>query len=575
MELKTKVSSVVKTIVSDFKEKKVEMDKGFYFSQYETVRRINLYLNDTYLDRGDDAIFWNISTPRIVHFAKNIDLDTKDLMPYGEGEVSIFVSYCLKIKLQRWLEENHFAITLNDLSEGTATYGSAVWKKYEVGGKTELEEVDLSNLYFDPRVKYIKDASVVELHYMTNTDMKDYDGAWDNVDEAIKVAEKTSSNGTKNDKDIMKSNEVWEFTGQVEMENGSYKMKHYIGAGYGDKEIIMFEEDLKLKDFPYFDYHIGRYRGRWLRMGVVERLFRLQERANTIVNENAQATSIASLLLMRTNDPNTNGNVLEGAINGQIINSADLQQIGIDNRAFNILLNELSTIERQADLLCMTPEVIMGEASPSGTPFRSLAVTNNAAKSSFRYIKERIGETIGYVLKEEILPAIVREWNKGGILEILEDSGDVEMYDNWLKEKMMLKELKDGTPYSPELEQAIQLEIDRDIKFVGRRIELGKKMFDLKKFKIKFNVTGESVDKAQQNDAYFNAITMVMQNPAILDIPLMKQYLENNGISWWKLTPRQRQDLEQVAQQQGGQQGGQAITAPSQDKLMGQVDTTQ
>ena len=574
MELKTKVSSTVKAIVEDFKEKKVEMDKGFYFSQYQTVRRINLYLNDTFeLARDDNAIFWNISTPRIIHFAKNIDLDTKDLMPYGEGEISIFVSWCLKMKLKEWLNENHFAITLNDLSEGTATYGSVVWKKYTEDGKAKIEEVDLSNLYFDPRVKYLKDTSVVELHYLTNNELKDKEDVWENVEEAIKVAEKTSSNGTKNDKDVMKSNEIWEYTGQVEMEDGSYEMKHYFGAGYGDKEVILFEEDINDKDFQYYDFHIGRYRGRWLRMGVVERLFRLQERANTVVNENAQATAIASLLLLRTNDPNTNGNVLEGALNGQIINSADLQQIGIDNRAFNILLTELQTIERQADLLCMTPEVIMGEASPSGTPFRSLAVTNNAAKSSFRYIKERIGETVGYILKEELLPDIVREWNKGGLIEILEDSGDIEMYDTWLKDKMLLDQLKEGVPYSPMLEEAIQVEIDKNAKYVGRRVELGKKMFDLKKFNIKFNITGESQDKGQQNDAYFNAIQMVMTNPAILDIPLMKQYLENNGIAWWKLTPKQKENLAQMAQM--GQTGGQAIQAPSQDKLMGQVDTTQ
>ena len=125
------------------------------------------------MERSDDAIFWNISTPRIPHFAKNIDLDTKDLMPYGEGDVSIFAAWCLRLKLKRWLDENHFAITLNDLSEGIATYGSTVWKKFKEEGETKLEEVDLRNLYFDPRVKYIKFADVVELHYLSDTEIKE------------------------------------------------------------------------------------------------------------------------------------------------------------------------------------------------------------------------------------------------------------------------------------------------------------------------------------------------------------------------------------------------------------------
>jgi len=569
MKTKTNVSSTVSQIVKDFKEKTVEMTKGFHFSQYETIRRINLYINDKYLERNDDAIFWNISTPRIPHFAKNIDLDTKDLMPYGEGDVGILEAYCLRIKFRRWLDENHFAITLNDLSEGLATYGSVVWKKYYEDGKAELEEVDLTNLYFDPRVKYIKQADVVEMHYLTDSELREKE--WDNVDEALKAAEKTTSNGNKNDKDAIKSNEIWEFWGNIEMEDGSFEYRHYIGAGYGDKEVIMVEDDVSDDDFPYYDFHVGRYRSRWLRMGVVERLFKLQERANTVVNENAQATSIASLLLMRTSDPNTTGNVLQGAITGQIVNSKDLQQIGIDNRAFNLLLNELTTIERQADLLCMTPEVVMGETAPSGTPFRSLAVTANSAKSSFRYIKERVGETIGYILKEEILPTEIKKWNKGGILEILDDLADVEMYDKWLKDIMLLDQLKAGARYTPELEAAIQNEIDNNVRYVGRKLKLNENMFKFD-YKIKFNITGESVDKAQQNDAYFNAITMYSQNPALVDIPLFRQYLENNGISWWKLTPKQKQDIVNTAQQMTGTQ---PIAKPQQDQMMASVDTAE
>lgn len=493
-------------------------------------------------------------------------------MPYGEGDVSIFAAYCLRIKFRRWLDENHFAITLNDLSEGIATYGSVVWKKCVEDGETKVEEVDLRNLYFDPTVKYIKMADVVEMHYMTDTEIKEYDGVWDNVDKAIEVARKTTSNGSDATRDTLTAKEVWEYWGNVEMEDDSYQYKHYIGVGQGDQAVILLEEDVDDDEFPYYDFHVGRYRGTWLRTGVVARLFKLQERANTVVNENAQATSIASLLLLRTNDPNTTGNVLQGALNGQIINSQDLQQIGIDNRAFTTLLNELASIERQADLLCMTPEVIMGEASPSGTPFRSLAVTTNSAKSSFRYIKERIGETIGYILKDKILPKLIRKWNKGEIIEIFEDSSDAEMYDKWLKDVMLLDQLKAGAVYSPQLEQMIQDEIDQNVKYVGRRIETGKDLFDFD-FKIKFNITGESVDKAQQNDAYFNAITMVMQNPAILDIPLMRQYLENNGISWWKLTPKQRQDL--MAMAQPTQTAGQPIQQQSPDQLMGAVDTAE
>jgi hypothetical protein len=572
MELKTNVSLVVGEIVSSFKTKSLEMSKGFFFSQYDTVNLINLYINDKFRNRAD-GIFWQISTSRIGHVAKNIDLDTKELMPYGEGDMGIFESYCLRIKIRRWLDENHFAITLNDMSEGVATYGSVVWKKYKENGKTKIEETDLRNLYFNPTVKYIKDADVVEMHYLTDTEIKEKKDVWDNVDKAIKIASKTTANGETNNQDVIKHNEIWEYTGNVEYEDGSFEYRHYIGAGSGEDEVILLEEDFnKDTDFQYFDFHIGRYRGRWLRMGIPERLFKLQQRANTLVNENAQATSIASLLLLRTSDSNTTGNVLTGALNGQIINSADLQQIGIDNGAFTMLLNELVGIERQADILCNTPEIVSGENAPAGTPFRSLAVTQNNAKSSFKYVKERIGETVGYILKEKILPSEIKKWNKGEILEIMEDSGDVEMYDKWLKDQMLLDQLKSGTSYSPELEAKIQEAIDRDAKYVGRKVDIKKGLFS-SKFNIKFNITGESQDKAQQNDAYFNALQMVQANPAIVDVPLFRDYCSNNGIPYWKLTPKQKQNLMQTAQAMGPAKPNPMAGQP-QDQLMGAVDTS-
>jgi len=45
---------------------------------------------------------------------------------------------------------------------------------------------------------------------------------------------------------------------------------------------------------------------------------------------------------------------------------------------------------------------------------------------------------------------------------------------------------------------------------------------------------------------------MIGANPALLDTPLFRQYLENNGIPYWKLTPKQKEALEQAAQPQGG-----------------------
>lgn len=567
------VASKAKEIIDACQNEQVELNEDsvdFKYNQRETVKRINYYINSRFLTRND-GIFWNISNSRIVHYAKNIDLDTKELMPYGIGEVNFWDSWRAKILFRKWLDDNEMAIKLNDLSEGCATYGSQVWKVYPCEGGIEMKEVDLDNIYFDQSVECIDDADgIVELHQLNKGELWEKDGVWDNVKDVIK---KNSG------KDKIELWEYWGYFSEDDEKKPTYV--HEIGYGYDADYISLWkEEDVKEEECPYFDFHIGRYQKRWLRVGVVERLFTLQERANTIVNQNAEATSIASLLLLRTNDPNTQGNVLEQAISGQIINSEDLQQIGIDNRAFTILLNELNKIEAQANQICLTPDVIQGEAGPSGTPFRSTALQSNAAKSSFAYIKQRIGEKLAYVFNTKLIPELKKEWNKQDIIELVENEQDYKLYDEqiYLKSEIELisKNLEQGIVTTDADLSALRQKVDSDIGTIGRRLKNEKSSFNFK-FGIKFNITGESVDKAQQNGAYENIITWKLQNPAVAADPYFRQYAENNSIT--PIRMGQKELTEQVQQmQQGAQAGGMnasQVAKPNTDPMAAMVDTKQ
>lgn len=561
-----KISEVVYAEVKFAKERTLQLADGYNFNHLETIRRINLYINDKFLDCPDqDAIFWNLSTPRIPLYAKNIDMDSKDFIPAGVGTHNFYQAWILKVKFYQWARDNNFDITLNDLSEGIATYGSTVWKKTKKDGKWTIKEDDLRNLFFDYSVEYIKDSPVVQLHYMTEGEIMKMEG-WDNKEKAIEKAEvkKDSTNNPKVQSKQNQKKEVWERWGDYkENDDDKPKYMHYIGVGQGDMEVILFEEEAKEKDFPYYDFHNGKYRGRWMRTGVVESLFKLQERVNTLVNQNAQTTEISSLLLMRSTDTDTNANVLTQAQNGQIIDSADLQQIGIDNRGLGAFLNEMALIEAHADKLAYTPGVVAGETPPSGTPFRAVAVATNQAKSTFRYIRERIGDKIADILLKEIMPQEVAGWNKGDTIEIAEDENDIILYDearvrielfNWLKAK----------PYA-SLEEIAQKEIDlkEQIASSTRQVEIPKNFFNFK-YGFKYNPVGTKTDKAQQNEAMINALNMVLANPAIQESPLFKQLLENNNITPYKVTPN--------LMQQQQPQGKPAVIKP-EDKLSSMVDS--
>jgi hypothetical protein len=548
-----KAYKVIDKIV-ELSKKDVEFSENYRFNHHDILKRINLYINNRFLSRTD-GIFWNIGNYRAQHFSKNTELDTKDLMPYAEGTTNMVQAWVLRKVLRQWLDEQKLALTLNDLAENCSYYGSSVWKIVD----NDVELVNLQNLYFDPLAKSIRDTDIVEKHYLSSNDLRDKKEVWDNVDELL-----------KKDPDEDGRYEINEFFGWYcegkeynEEEDG---WKRIISYGKGDEEIILFEEDVTKEDNPYYDFHLTKYEGRWLRMGIIERLFSLQERMNELVNQNAQTTEIASLLLFKSANGDVTGNVLEGALNGQIINDDTLQQIGITNTGLNQFISEVQLIESQADKICLTPDVIQGEALPSGTPFRSLATITNAARSSFKMLRENIGERISYILKEIILPDVIKGFNKGKLIDIIEDDGDTEIFDKAVKARASLEALLQGNVITPQLEEEIELMVNEGIEKQGRKLEIPKGFFNFK-WGIKFNITGEAYDKAQQNVAYEAALQYIMSNPQITGIPLFRQYLENNGIPYWKLTPEQ---IEQLQQGQGGQAPS---VEPREDKLMSQVDS--
>ena len=67
-------------------EEDQDINEVYSFNFRNTLKRIYAYLNSRYVQCTDPtAIFYNIVNDRSHHFAKNIDLDTKDLQPYGVG----------------------------------------------------------------------------------------------------------------------------------------------------------------------------------------------------------------------------------------------------------------------------------------------------------------------------------------------------------------------------------------------------------------------------------------------------------------------------------------------------------
>jgi len=545
-------------------------DNGF--NQYNNILRIDKYLRGEYWNCSDPtALFWQLATPRVPLYAKSIDADTKNFEMIGIGKFNWFKAFLLNVKFKQWARRERLALTLDDTSDGIATYGSMVWKKcFAADGEVSLEVVSLQNIFFDQSVKNIVDSPVIELHYMSEMEVRRRYP--DLATEIIKKAKKGKEDKENETDEEERKIEVVERWGEYKEEDDDKVVyMHSITAGSGDNEVVMVEDEVKTdkagkpKDFPYYDFHGERVPRRWQGMGVVERLYKLQEQINALVNQNSDANDIASLLLLTTNDPETQGNVLDSARTGQIINTQDMQQLGIDNRFISTFINQMALIEKKADDLCYINDSISGDTPPSGVPFRSLAVATKAAASTFKYIKTGIIEKMGYILQEDIMPDVVKGFNRDDVIDVMEGDGDLRLYDQTIIDMELREFLKGKEVLFEEDIAAKKVEIQERLIREGRQHPTPGKYFDFK-WGIYMNPTGESVDKNTQNAAIDGAIQDMSANPAVVNTPLYQQKLANNGIPAFRLTPEEQAALGNTA-------GVKLPEAPQVDKLSQLAET--
>lgn len=591
----------------------VILSSGVSFNYRETLKKINKHKRGKFHNCSDaDAIFWALGMQRAPHFAKKLDVDTRHFRIEGYGDYNCYQAWACNIRFRKWARETGFALDLDNFGDALADFGSTIIKlKEKKGGGYDCEECDLMKIWFDPTIKFLYEQTKLELHELEEYIVADKNG-WENKDEAWEQAEVVDYSETeKSDviEQVAQKRKFWERIGYFDVSfyekedliNGRYlqdikkvsaggqettiiedlrkkkknkwKYMRTIHCGSGEGEVIVYAEEIKPEDDLYIDLHISKYEDRWLRIGVYERLFDLQKMSNEVVNYDRDAQKIATLLLFRSKTKKIVGsNILQEAETG-LVTDADLEQIGITNTALRDFTAKVGIYEQKADQLCMTPDVITGEESGQKT-FRGLAAMTNMANSAFKKSRDRICFSVSKLLVERILPAEIKNWNKEDSLEIAGFDVDVRMFDTvavkiklneWIEKKFeqgINPNEEEKTEYIERLKQSFETE--------GRKLKLPKNFYDFD-FGLGINASGESENREQQNDAYYNVIQWVSVNPVVATIPAFREYCEKNNIIPFHLS------AEQIKQIQQGQAGGQPAepiqVGGKKDALSAQIDT--
>lgn len=506
----------IETEVQDYLSASVPISEGYSFSQYSLVKRIVLYENRHYpkgkVDKQGNYKYWfDIITPRIDAEVKNIDFDTSNIEVYSPRKIDELPAIITNLKIKEWLRENGQAEEINSAIEEGAGWGNIVWKKTKEG----YQRVDLKNFFvINQTAECLDETPVIERHQLTQSDLRAKTDLWKNVDDVIKNCGSDSYSATVRSTETQTTTpyyEVFERNGEVsekdlfeaQGQNGGDENKYILAkiivaaakgtTGGVEVKYIVFADTLS--KMPYKEYHRGRYKGRWMREGLIELLMDVQTRGNEVGNQLARGLEWASKTIFRSSDKLIAQNITTDMKNGDILKSQDLQQVPVRMEGFDQLAAEWNRIIQLANDIANSREVVTGESLPSGTPFRLAGLLNQNANKLFDFIREKLAIPFSEIFEEWIIPQIVKDIKAQDILRITGDSDILERLYMMIADSWYIRNLVNLPPHGPAEQAAFKDTIMQELKSRSQLLmsEL-KEVFDDFKPHVSIVITGEQVN---------------------------------------------------------------------------------
>jgi hypothetical protein len=531
--------------LDSYKGGNVELADGLLFSQYLTLKKIEYYSNSRYITGDIDELgrikpFFNIVNDKVNVAVRATDIDTKDIEITADDVNGIVPALLFKKELQKWYKDSNFGVTLNDLSETRARYGGVLAKKsFNEDGELDIERVLWKNCITD-QVDF-NNGLVIERHFMTPDKLEEKRGVWDDeaIDEAIEFASKKitpvyTERYTSSTAQVC----VYEIHGifpeSYLREGGSettyLKQVAYVAYNGKTKNCVLFQDTEKELPYKYIAYR--KVPGRTLGVGVVEDGFEAQTWTNDAIMKERNAFEIGSRVVFKSSTPNVLNNVLTDIDNGTIIDisqGGDITQLQTVSNAIPEFGNLVSRWSEQYQKVASVFDANTGENLPSGTPFRLAAIQNQEANSLFNYRREEMGLWLVEIFQDWVIPALTKKINREHILVSEYTPDELKLIDdsfatNAANKKAVAAVLNDKILTQQEYESFFAgakqaLQTSGSVRY----IDVPKDYFKDFKYKITINITGEQRNKAVVLETLNSILTVVAQNPAILQDPALSQ----------------------------------------------------
>lgn len=544
----------------------IDIVEGLPFNQYKLIKTIEFYSNSKYMNSDKDELgrekpFHNIVNANVDISVVATDLDTKDinLKSKDKGMRGFVKSFLLKKEADLWMKETNFARTLNEMGETRARYGGLLVKNVTEDGVLKIEVVEWKNVCND--ASDILNNPIVEIHHNFTVGMlQAMSDVWENTEDAIKLFKKEKYK--ERPKIVEVSGEFPKFylKGDYEKTDGAYTYQVHIMAKCGSKVVHLYSVE---KENPYKYLPWKKVSGRALGRGVVEEGIEAQVWTNDSVMAERDIMTLAGKLVLQTPSKKFNGrNVLNEVVTGTILETEPnnpITQVDLTPRTIPVLQSLIERWQKQYDRSAAITDSLRGETPPSGQAFRLAALVTQQSASSFDYRREEMGIFLKELFYDWILPHLSKRLKKKHTLDsdfTIEELNFIdESYINWLTIRELKKANDEGRGIDPlQLQAEMANAREKVSKTKARRwLQVPEGYLD-GKYEIEIETTGEQMNKTATLESLSNILTLVAQNPMVLQDPTLKEVfariveVTGLGISPVQLLSKPQQPIMQQGQ---------------------------
>lgn len=296
------------------------------------------------------------------------------------------------------------------------------------------------------------------------------------------------------------------------------------------------KEDVKVKKWDFTPY-MGRNFGE----GYIESTFDQQERINELKANIANRLRIASKTLLQSRDSIIEQNVFTDYDDGEIIQTelSDIKQIDLSVHDMNQFLVETQSWVDNIRLNTSGPEILFGETLPSDTPYRLGALMQQQGSKMFEFIRERLGVFISEIVRDWVMPELLKEIKKEETLYIKDPDTWNEIMDyyinNEISDAVIKYAITNGRmPDDEEIRRETEKLQDKYKNKTERILpKLRDDYFDFD-YDIVCNVTGEKANIQTETETLINLMNQIATNPGILENPatleILNKIAENTNI---------------------------------------------